>query len=250
MYFVWFSVQTAIISVNNINQLIFTVSIIRALTLMMEAVSTSETSVSFYQATRRNITEDRPLHTRRPENLKSHIISPYSSGETVRPLRIVPPSFAIRGWFGVCISARDIEAVGGNTFVILTNRIWKPGLKRQTFCLLVLGRCRLRAPRSFGSLRPNILVIWPSSQQMRQSHEVLNLQGFVCELLPLAGGLPRPSVHLMPCQATTTQTVHLIRRTFIRIFYQRNRTTFNVLAYFMLRNAVITDLQINLISSL
>jgi hypothetical protein len=41
--------------------------------LMMEAVSTSETSVNFYQATRRNIEEDIHLHTRRRENLKSHL---------------------------------------------------------------------------------------------------------------------------------------------------------------------------------
>jgi hypothetical protein len=40
--------------------------------LMMEEVSTSETSVNFYQATRRNIPEDSRIHTRRRENLKSH----------------------------------------------------------------------------------------------------------------------------------------------------------------------------------
>jgi hypothetical protein len=39
--------------------------------LMMEAVSTSETSVNFYQTTRRNIPED-SFHIRRRENLKSH----------------------------------------------------------------------------------------------------------------------------------------------------------------------------------
>jgi hypothetical protein len=38
--------------------------------LMMEAVSTSEMSVNFYQTTRRNIPEDSRLHTRRRENLK------------------------------------------------------------------------------------------------------------------------------------------------------------------------------------
>jgi hypothetical protein len=43
-------------------------SIIRA----MEAASTSETSISFYQTTRRNIPEDSHLHTCRRENLKSH----------------------------------------------------------------------------------------------------------------------------------------------------------------------------------
>jgi hypothetical protein len=44
-------------------------SIIRA--LMAEAVSTSETSFSIYQTTRRNIPEDTHLHTRSRENLKS-----------------------------------------------------------------------------------------------------------------------------------------------------------------------------------
>jgi hypothetical protein len=40
--------------------------------LMMEAVSTSETSVNIYQTTRRNIPEDSNLHTSRRENLKSY----------------------------------------------------------------------------------------------------------------------------------------------------------------------------------
>jgi hypothetical protein len=39
---------------------------------MMEAASTSATSVNFYQTTRRNNPEDSHLHTRRSENLKSH----------------------------------------------------------------------------------------------------------------------------------------------------------------------------------
>jgi hypothetical protein len=43
--------------------------------LMMEAASTSETSVNFYQTTRRNNQEDTHLHTRRRENLKSHFLS-------------------------------------------------------------------------------------------------------------------------------------------------------------------------------
>jgi hypothetical protein len=40
--------------------------------LMMEAVSTSETSVDFYQTTRCKIPKDSQLHTRRRENQKSH----------------------------------------------------------------------------------------------------------------------------------------------------------------------------------
>jgi hypothetical protein len=39
--------------------------------LMMEAALTSETSVKFYQTTRRNNPEDSHLHTRRRENIKS-----------------------------------------------------------------------------------------------------------------------------------------------------------------------------------
>jgi hypothetical protein len=39
---------------------------------MMEAASTSETSVNFYQTTGRYDPEDSYLHTRRRENLKCH----------------------------------------------------------------------------------------------------------------------------------------------------------------------------------
>jgi hypothetical protein len=48
--------------------------VIRAIiALMMEAVSTSKTSVNFYQTTRRNNTQDSHLHTRRRKKLKSHL---------------------------------------------------------------------------------------------------------------------------------------------------------------------------------
>jgi hypothetical protein len=43
--------------------------------LMMEAVRTSETSISFKVTTRRYIPEDSKPHTRRRENLKSHFHS-------------------------------------------------------------------------------------------------------------------------------------------------------------------------------
>jgi hypothetical protein len=46
-------------------------SIIRAITLMMEAARTSETSINFYQTTRLYNQEDSHLSTRRRENLKS-----------------------------------------------------------------------------------------------------------------------------------------------------------------------------------
>jgi hypothetical protein len=42
--------------------------------LMMEAVSTSETAVSLYETSRRNIPEDGHFHTRRRENLKSQLM--------------------------------------------------------------------------------------------------------------------------------------------------------------------------------
>jgi hypothetical protein len=48
-----------------------TAFIIRAIALMIEAANTSETSVNFYQTTRRNIPED-SHHIRRRENLKPH----------------------------------------------------------------------------------------------------------------------------------------------------------------------------------
>jgi hypothetical protein len=41
--------------------------------LMVEAARTSETSVKFYQITRRNNPDDIHLHTRSRENLKSQI---------------------------------------------------------------------------------------------------------------------------------------------------------------------------------
>jgi hypothetical protein len=42
--------------------------------LMMEAVSTSEASVNFYETARRYIPEDSHLHTHRLENLKPHVL--------------------------------------------------------------------------------------------------------------------------------------------------------------------------------
>jgi hypothetical protein len=43
-----------------------------SITLMMEAVSSSQTSISIYQTTRRNIPENSHLFSCRRENLKSH----------------------------------------------------------------------------------------------------------------------------------------------------------------------------------
>jgi hypothetical protein len=48
----------------------------RIIALIMEAASTSETSINYYQTTRRNSPGDSHLHTRRSENLKSHVLFP------------------------------------------------------------------------------------------------------------------------------------------------------------------------------
>jgi hypothetical protein len=40
--------------------------------MLIEAASTSETSINVYQTARRNIPEESHLHTRRRENLKYH----------------------------------------------------------------------------------------------------------------------------------------------------------------------------------
>jgi hypothetical protein len=52
------------------------------ITLMMEAVLISETSVNFKVTTRRYIPEDSELHTRRRENLKSHTFILFLFGRT------------------------------------------------------------------------------------------------------------------------------------------------------------------------
>jgi hypothetical protein len=55
------------------------------MSLMMEAVRTSETSVDNY-FTRQYIPEDNSDHTRRRENLKSHIVNLYGEA-TLRCIR-------------------------------------------------------------------------------------------------------------------------------------------------------------------
>jgi hypothetical protein len=45
--------------------------------MTMEAASTSETPVNFYQTTWRNIPGDNHLYTRRRENLKSYVLSKF-----------------------------------------------------------------------------------------------------------------------------------------------------------------------------
>jgi hypothetical protein len=62
--------------VTNVSEAL-TASIIRA---TIEAVSTSETLLNFYQTTQRKILEDSHLRTRRPENLKSHLLTEMVTG--------------------------------------------------------------------------------------------------------------------------------------------------------------------------
>jgi hypothetical protein len=52
------------------NPLVYINPLFARIALMMDAVNTSETTVSLYQTTR-HISEDSHLHTRRRENLKS-----------------------------------------------------------------------------------------------------------------------------------------------------------------------------------
>jgi hypothetical protein len=53
------------------------VEIDQCFALVVEAVNTSEMSVSFYKTTQHNIPEDSHLHTRCCENLKSYMIQSY-----------------------------------------------------------------------------------------------------------------------------------------------------------------------------
>jgi hypothetical protein len=53
---------------------LYTASIIRTITLMIEAIKTSETYDNFYETISRNITEDSHLRARRRENLKFHYL--------------------------------------------------------------------------------------------------------------------------------------------------------------------------------
>jgi hypothetical protein len=52
---------------------VLTAFIMRVIALTKEAKSTSETSVNFYQTTRRNLPEGNHLDTRRRKNLKPHL---------------------------------------------------------------------------------------------------------------------------------------------------------------------------------
>jgi uncharacterized membrane protein YkgB len=68
----WVFVPCSLVKFTDVSE-VLPVSIIRAISLMMAAVSTSETSANIYQTTRHKNPEDSHLHTRRRENLKSQL---------------------------------------------------------------------------------------------------------------------------------------------------------------------------------
>jgi hypothetical protein len=70
-----------------------TASIIRAIVLMMEAASSSKTSVNFYQTTRRIFPEDSHLHTRR-RDLKSFPLV-RSTSYLVKQIMLVRTLFSV-----------------------------------------------------------------------------------------------------------------------------------------------------------
>jgi hypothetical protein len=79
-----------------------------AIALMMEAVSTFETSVNFYQTTQRNNLEESHLHTHRRENLKSHV----KSGRLLEKWRCI-----------ISIRIRIVYYMHGNVLAYRINKI-------------------------------------------------------------------------------------------------------------------------------
>jgi hypothetical protein len=86
---------------------------LRAITLTMEAASTSETSVNFYQTTLRNIPEDSDLHTRSRENLKSLLVifKMYKSqgGYQGKVVRCLTKYHAMQVWLSGGIAPRILN---------------------------------------------------------------------------------------------------------------------------------------------
>jgi hypothetical protein len=69
----------------------------RAIALIMEAEITSQTSVYFYQATRRNISEDNHLYNRRCEKMKSHFRGNCWSGNFQEKMSLAKSKAWLRG---------------------------------------------------------------------------------------------------------------------------------------------------------
>jgi hypothetical protein len=67
---------------------VLAVSIMRVIALIMTASNTSETSVNFYQTTQNYNPGHTHLHTRRRENLKSHVPYIVYLDETFRLLSV------------------------------------------------------------------------------------------------------------------------------------------------------------------
>jgi hypothetical protein len=76
---------------------------------MMEAASTSETSVNFYQTTRRYNPEDSHLHARRSENHKSYLLSFLQIQSMKDKIKQMPCFSEVLTWSGRTVnSQRDI----------------------------------------------------------------------------------------------------------------------------------------------
>jgi hypothetical protein len=72
---------------------VLTASIVTAIILTMEAVSTSKAQVYFYTSIWNSIPEGSHLHTHRRENLNSHILSPVPALKTERVISPKRPVF-------------------------------------------------------------------------------------------------------------------------------------------------------------
>jgi hypothetical protein len=95
-----------------------------SIALMMVAVSTFETSVSFYETTQGNVSEGNHLHTRYRENLKSHLLQSFLNYSLMiakyTVVYVVQPEFLSNAeQFEVCSGVTLIEwfdLSNGDTF--------------------------------------------------------------------------------------------------------------------------------------